>query len=73
MGRKDYQLGKIEYMVVSKRNNLRCKLQHEDVKIKQEEKCSYLGSALTDGLNCDTEIRRYIGIMKDDFKKLSKI
>lgn len=37
-----------------------------------EIKFKYLGSGITNNGKCDTDIRRYIGIAKDGFRKLNK-
>lgn len=47
---------KTEYFVVSKTNSPRCKLQIWDVKIKQVQKCIYLGSVIAGDRKWDTDI-----------------
>lgn len=36
-------------------------------------KYDYLVSVVTNDRKCDTEIQRYVGIMKDVFQRLSKV
>lgn len=47
---------KTEYFVVSKTNSPRFKLQIWDVKIKQVQKCIYLGSVIAGDRKWDTDI-----------------
>lgn len=48
-------------------------LRIEGNKIKEVHKCKYPGSVLREDGKCHTEIRRRIGIVNDDFQKLSNV
>lgn len=41
--------------------------------MKQVQKINYLCSLLTEDEKCDREIRRCVGIAKDDFQKQNKV
>lgn len=60
-------------MVACKRDNSRCELQIEDLRIKQVQRFNYQGSLITEDGKCDTETRRYIGKAKDTSQKLNKV
>lgn len=55
---------KSESMVVNKRDTPTCELQSGDVKMKQMQKCKYLGS-----INIDNSMTRRTWIAKDAFQK----
>ena len=59
---------KTECMVVSKRESPACALNIGDNTIKQVQKFNYLGSLLTENGKCDEEIKKQIGMAKDDFQ-----
>lgn len=47
-------------MVPRKRMMPKCKLLTRDAKIKQVQKCQYLGNILTEDGKCDAEIQRCV-------------
>lgn len=59
-------------MVVSKKDIPRCELLIGDIRIKQVQTFTNLGSFITDNGICDTETQ-YIWIKKDDIQKLYKV
>lgn len=53
-------------MVVNKRDSPICGLQNS-------RKISYVANAITDGVICDIEIRRFIRIVKGTFQTFYKV
>lgn len=51
----------------------RCALRIENIRIKQVQKFDSLAGVITDNEKYDTEIRRFVGIAKDAFKKPGKV
>lgn len=50
-----------------------CALRIENIRIKQVQKFDFLAGVITDNEKYDTEIRRFVGIAKDAFKKPGKV
>lgn len=59
-----------QYIVVSKRESLRCELHTGDVKIKLVWKSKYMSSVMKVDGKYNTEIRSCIAITEDVFQKL---
>jgi len=60
-------------MVFSKKQNPSCKLHIGNDVIQQVDKFNFLGSYITEDGRCDLEIKRRIGIAKENFQRLGKI
>ena len=61
-------------MTISKKNtNPKCKIEIDEIEIKQVEKLEYLGSLITSDAKSDQEIKRRIGIAKTAFKSMSNV
>ena len=60
-------------MVISKKQNPKCRLVIGNDFIQQVDKFSYLGSYITKNGKCDNEIKRRIEIGTGAFEKLGRI
>ena len=61
-------------MVISKKSDISdCQLLIGEIGVKQVEKYSYLGSLITSDGECDSEIKKRIGLSKSIFEKMKKI
>lgn len=71
--RKEWTKQQDRLHVWQQNKNPTCKLQIGGTKINQVKQFKYIGCLLKADVKFDSEIRKHFGIVKDIFKKLTKI